>query len=218
MISTVGPGLVDEHSVLLWQTCAYADDLVAAASSRGPLGTPYDAMLGFLHYRLLPYLGAEESALVGDPDLDSVQRGLRDEHDRIRGHVDDLDHARTRRALARSAAGLVRRLDLHVQREDDVAGAAPRPAPGAPPAVWALPLLLGDEIDLAGLPPDSRDAMVLERLRRMRLGETVLLHADRDLHPIWQRLHVMAPGEHGWAYVVAGPDRWTAEVSRRDLD
>ena len=218
MISSLDPGLLDEHSVLLWQTCAYADDLVAAATFRGPLGTRYDAMLGFLHYRLLPYLSDEERALLADPALDSVQHGLLDEHDRIRGHVEDLGRASTRHALARSTAALVRRLDLHVQREDGLTGTTERSGAGAPPAAWALPLLLGDEIDLAGLPPDSRDTLVLERLRRMRLGETVLLHADRDLHPVWRRLHAVAPGEHSWAYVVAGPDRWTAEVTRRDID
>ena len=122
MISTVEPGVVDEHSVLLWQTCAYADDLVAAATSRGLLATPYDAMLGFLHYRLLPYLSAEELALVGNPDPDSVQRGLLEEHDRIRGDVDDLDQAPTRRALARSTGALVRRLDDAAQHGLDAVG------------------------------------------------------------------------------------------------
>jgi uncharacterized protein (DUF2249 family) len=52
----------------------------------------------------------------------------------------------------------------------------------------------------------------------MRLGETVLLHADQDLHPLWRRLRAVAPGDHGWAYVLDGPQRWTAEITRRDLD
>jgi uncharacterized protein (DUF2249 family) len=105
-----------------------------------------------------------------------------------------------------------------VQREDSWTGGSAQPAIGAAPSAWALPLLLADEIDLADLPADSSEALVLERLRRMRLGETVLLHADHDLHPVWRRLHAVAPGEHGWAYALEGPDRWTAEVSRRDLE
>lgn len=214
MVSTVDPIVTDEHSVLLWQTCAYADDLVAAARSRGLLGTQYDAMLAFLHYRLLPYLGAEESALPLAA-RDAVR--LIEDHNRIRGDIEALDHARTRRGLAGASTALVRRLDQHVQREDGWTGAATEPAPHTAPASWALPLLLGDEIDLADLPPDSRDALVLERLRRMRLGETLLLRADHDLHPLWRRLHAVAPGEHGWAYELAGPRHWAAEVTRRDL-
>jgi uncharacterized protein (DUF2249 family) len=205
--------LVDEHSVLLWQTCAYADDLVAAATARGPLGTSYDVMLEFLHQRLLPYLSAEERALP--PDARHGGRLLAD-HERIRDDVEDLGRAPTRRALAGASTALVRRLDQHVQREDVLA--PPGPALDPPPATWAAPLLLGDEIDLADLPPHSAEPLVLDRLRRMRLGETVLLHADHDLHPVWQRLHAVAPGEHGWAYEVAGPQRWVAEVTRRDLD
>jgi uncharacterized protein (DUF2249 family) len=215
MLSALDPSVTDEHSVLLWQTCAYADDLVAAATSHGPLGTQYDAMLEFLHYRLLPYLGAEERAL---PPTDPDAVVLVEDHNRIRADIDALDSARTRRALAGASTALVRRLDQHVQREDGWAGPVTAPASGAAPAAWALPLLLGDEIDLADLPPDSREALVLARLRRMRLGEAVLLRADHDLHPLWRRLHAVAPGDHGWAYEVAGPSRWAAEVTRRDLD
>ena len=217
MARTLDVSRTDEHSVLLWQTCAYADDLVTAVTARGPLATPYDAMLGFLHQRLLPYLYAEEATLTAGA---ASARRLLDDHDRLRADVDDLDRAGTRSALARVSAALVRRLDQHVQREDGREdGQQPDPPPlGPPPAAWALPLLLADEIDLADLPADSRDRLVLERLRRMRLGETVLLHADHDLHPIWQLLHAVLPGDHGWAYEVAGPERWTAEVTRRDLD
>jgi len=213
MTSTLEHNLSDEHSVLLWQTCAYADDLVAATTSHGPLATRYDAMLEFLHHRLLPYLGSEERA----PEWASRDaRRLIEDHNRIRAGVDDLDRAPTRRALAGASTALVRRLDRHVQREDLLEPTGPVLAP--PPSAWALPLLLTDEIDLADLPPGSRDGLVLQRLRRMRVGETVLLHADHDLHQVWRRLHAVAPGEHGWAYELAGPDRWTAEVTRRDLD
>ena len=215
MLSVLDPSAPDEHSVLLWQTCAYADDLVVAATSGGPLGTRYDAMLEFLHYRLLPFLGAEEAAL--HPTAHDAVRQIED-HNRIRDDIDALDGARTRRSLAGASSALVRRLDQHVLREDGWTGSVTAPARGAAPAAWALPLLLGDEIDLADLPPDSREALVLERLRRMRLGEAVLLRADHDLHPLWRRLHAVAPGDHGWAYEVAGPTRWAAEVTRRDLD
>ena len=213
MVHTLDAVLTDEHSVLLWQTCAYADDLVTAATSRGPLGTRYDVMLEFLHHRLLPYLSSEERGL---PTVAHDAAELIEDHNRIRSDVDDLDRAPTRRALAGASTALVLRLDQHVLREDLLRPA--EPLFGPPPAAWALPLLLSDEIDLADLPPDDAQALVVERLRRMRLGETVLLHADNDLHPVWRRLHTVAPGEHGWAYLLAGPQRWTAEVTRRDLD
>ena len=209
-MTTAEPNLADEHSVLLWQTCSYADALVTAATSGGPLGTPYDAMLGFLHYRLLPYLSSEERALLPS------ERALIGDHNRIRGDVEDLDLARTRRTLATTSAALVRRLDEHVQREDALGVTGP--GGGRPPAAWALPLLLTDEIDLTALPPDSAAPLVLARLRRMRNGETVLLHGDYDLHVVWRRLHAVAPGDHAWSYDRTGPDRWTARVTRRDLE
>jgi hypothetical protein len=58
--------LTDTHSVLLWQTCAYADELIDTAQSRRPLTPAINTMFDFLHYRLLLYLGAAERQLPGE--------------------------------------------------------------------------------------------------------------------------------------------------------
>jgi uncharacterized protein (DUF2249 family) len=215
--------LTDEHSVLLWQTCAYADEIVDTAHSRRPLTPAFDTMLDFLHHRLLPYLSAEERQLSGSELRDEhLTQVLLTDHNRIRTDVENVEAARTRPLLTMSTAALVSRLDRHVQREEtwvtdtDLHQRATDGA--AAPAAWALPLLLAAEIDLDALPHDTCDRLVLTRLQRMRRGETLRLHADHDLHRLWQRLHTLTPGDHGWVYELDGPNHWVAQITRRDLE
>jgi len=163
--------LTDEHSVLLWQTCAYADELVDTARSRRPLNPAFDTMLDFLHHRLLPYLSAEERQLSGSELRDEhFTQVLLTDHNRIRAGVENVEAARTRLMVTTSTAALVSRLDRHVQREEtwvtdtDLHQRATEGA--AAPAAWALPLLLAAEIDLDALPHDTCDRLVLTRLQR----------------------------------------------------
>lgn len=185
-VSTMTPAstvpLTDEHSVLLWQTCAHADDLADAARSGQPLARARDSMLEFLHYRLLPYLSDEERCLPPARLRDEHMFGLLlADHERLRDDVDNIESSRTRGVLTLASSALVDRLDRHVRREeiwvspgDGVdCGDASLPS-------WALPLLLADEIDLDALRTEHRDRLVLQRLARMRHGETVRLEASRD--------------------------------------
>lgn len=113
-----GP-MFDEHSVLLWQTCAYAEDLTDAARSGHPLAGPYGAMLEFLHHRLLPYLAEEERRLPDARLRDERLRGLLlTDHERLREDVGAIEGSRTRRVLALNADALVDRLDRHVGRAE----------------------------------------------------------------------------------------------------
>ncbi len=210
--------ITDEHSVLLWQTCGYADELIETAESAGPLVPAYEAMLGFLHYRLLPYLAGEESRLGPDGLCDPhLVRTVLADHDRIRDDVENVEGSRTRRLLALSAGVLVERLGRHVQREEAWVCDPASPADPARSDVagWAVPLLLADDIELDALPVEDRDVLVLERLRRMRAGETLRLHADHDLHGLWRRHTRGSRGTHAWVYEQTGP-RWSVRVTRRD--
>jgi hypothetical protein len=145
------PTLSDEHSVLLWQTCAYAADLIEAARAGRPLNTARDAMLEFAHYGLLPYLREEERRLpphrLRDDHLTKV---LLDDHARIRSGVDNIEAGRSRQLLVLAADALVGRLDRHVRREEswvwhegDVVGDRAFTARLAP-------LLLREKIDVRG--------------------------------------------------------------------
>lgn len=209
----------DEHSVLLWQTCAYAEDLRDAAESGRRLAPAYDAMLDFLHYRLLPYLTNEErqvpAARLRD---DHLLRLLVADHDRLRADVDNIESSRTRRLLTLAGDALVARLDRHVRREEswltDPAGDPTR----AELQDWALPLLFGDVIDLDALPPDHHDALVRQRLAWMRPEDTVWLESAHDLHPLWRQLHACDHHGHAWVYEAEGPPRWRARITRRSAD
>ncbi len=214
-------GIADEHSVLLWQTCAYADELIETADSHRRLAPTYDAMLGFLHHRLLPYLVGEESRLGETALRDAhLAHTLLADHDRLRDDVENVEASRTRRLLSLAAAALVERLGRHVQREESWVTDATAHEPARPTdlASWALPLLLDDDIEIDALPAEGRDVLVLERLRRMRPGESVRLHAGHDLHPLWLRHQRGSRGAHAWVYEENGPRRWSVRVTRRHLE
>jgi uncharacterized protein (DUF2249 family) len=204
----------DEHSVLLWQTCAYADDLSDAARSGRRLTPAYDAMLEFLHYRLLPYLRDEERDLPPARLRDDhMLQLLLTDHDRLRADVDNIESSRTRRVLTLATDAFVDRLDRHVRRED----AWIRPADTAVPDIesWALPLLLDDQIDVDALPSQHRTTLLRRRLTWLRCGETVHLDSGSDLHPIWRALHAAGHATYAWVYEEDGPTRWRARITRR---
>lgn len=213
------PALSDDHSILLWQTCAYADDLIEAARAGRPVTHAHDAILEFAHYRLLPYLAEEERCLAASQLRDNhFSRLLYDDHARIRHGVDNLDTSRTRGLLAVAAGGLVERLDRHIRREET--WVIPDPADSATPATddWALPLLLSDEIDIDALPDEARMRLLLQRLRWMRDGEAIHLQSSHDLRQLWIRSHALDPGSHAWVYEQEGPALWRVRVTRRTED
>lgn len=217
-----GDPLVDEHSVLLWEACAYADDLSASARSGQRLATALDAMLGFLHYRLLPYLTDEELHLSPDGLRDEhMGRLLAADHERLRTAVDVLESCRTPHLIGLAATALIMALERHVRREESwVVEASQRSdagcrAPAQALGDWALPLVISDEIDLDALPAAGRDALIHQRLAWLRPGQAVRLTATHDLHPLWQRLHAWSGSSHVWAYDELGPTKWRVTVRRR---
>jgi uncharacterized protein (DUF2249 family) len=208
--------LSDEHSVLLWQTCSYADDLIDAVHTGRPVAHAHDAMLEFAHYRLLPYLTDEERQLPATRLRDDhLSQLLLDDHARIRLGVDNVEGGRTRQLLALAADGLVERLDRHIRREETWV-TADATAPSGPDAQnWALPLLLTDEIDIDAIPDEAGARLVLQRLAWMRYGEAIHIESSRDLHPLWLQHHAREPDSHVWVYEQDGPSRWRVRVTRR---
>ena len=204
----------DEHSVLLWQTCAYADDLGDAARSGQGLTAAYDAMLEFFHYRLLPYLRDEERNLPPARLRDDhMMQLLLSDHERLRADVDNIESSRTRRVLTLATDAFVDRLDRHVRREE----AWLRPADAGVPDIegWALPLLLDDQVDVDALPSEHRDALLRRRLTWLRPGEALRLASGSDLHPVWRALHAHDHDAYVWVYEEDGPTRWRARITRR---
>jgi hypothetical protein len=111
--------VTDEHSLLLWQACAYADELTDDVRQGRSFAASYDALVEFLHHRLLPYLDDEERRLPpGQLRDDHLATLIRTEHARLRADVDNIEGSRTRGVLALSAESLVDRLERHVHREE----------------------------------------------------------------------------------------------------
>lgn len=206
--------LDQEHSVLVWQTCAYADDLTEAARSGRGLTKAYDAMLEFLHYRLLPYLSDEERQLPPDRLRDDhLLRLLVTDHERLRADVDNIESSRTRPVLVLATDALVDRLDRHVRREES--WIAPEQLAVPDIDAWALPLLLDDQIDIDALPQERSADLVRHRLGWLRPGEALYLESRSDLHPLWRRIHAVDGNRYVWVYDEDGPTRWHVKVSRR---
>jgi uncharacterized protein (DUF2249 family) len=211
--------LSDDHRVLLWQTCAYADDLTDAASAGHRLTPAYDAMLSFLHYGLLPYLASEERQLPPRRLRHAQMRPLLlTDHDRLRADVDNIEASRTRQLLALATGALVDRLDRHVRREERWIRRATASDEAADAANWALPLLLEDDIDLDALPGTHREQLLHERLGWMRPGEVVHIESAQDLHEAWRRHHMCSPRSHLWVYEQDGPEWWRVRVTRRTVE
>jgi uncharacterized protein (DUF2249 family) len=209
----------DEHSVLLWQTCAYVDGLRDAARSGGRLTPAYDAMLEFLHYRLLPYLNNEERQIPATRLRDDhLLRLLVADHERLRADVDNIESSRTKRLLALAGDALVEHLERHVRREEswltDPSGDPTR----AEPQDWALPLLFSDSIDLDALPREDRDDLVRQRLAWMRPGDSVWLESAHDLHSLWCQQHDRDHNAHVWVYEADGPSTWRVRITRRSAE
>jgi uncharacterized protein (DUF2249 family) len=209
--------LADEHSVLLWQTCAYAEDLSDAAQAGQRLTPAYDAMLEFLHYRLLPYLRDEERQFPPSKLRDEqMTRLVLADHERLRADVDNVESSRTRRLLTIASDVLVDRLDHHARREERWVAAPTVVVPdGVHLEKWAVPLLLTDDIDLDSLPAEHVSGLVIRRLQRMHAGDTVRLHAGHDLHALWRQQHAGSPDTHVWVYEAEGPADWIARITRR---
>jgi uncharacterized protein (DUF2249 family) len=70
-------------------------------------------------------------------------------------------------------------------------------------------------IDLDALPGGPGFDAVLDRLLRMKPGQSLELRAGIDLGPMWQRLSRADPGGYGIALLQNGPAQWRIEVRRR---
>lgn len=111
--------LADDHSVLLWLTCAYAADVVETAEAGRDIAAGLASMLDFLHWGLLPYLRHEEQLLLEEDEQGSLASTVLAEHRRIRHDVAAIEQSKGHADRSRAAAGsLVMTLDQHIRREE----------------------------------------------------------------------------------------------------
>jgi uncharacterized protein (DUF2249 family) len=121
--------------------------------------------------------------------------------------------------LAVTTRDLLVRLEKHLATEEvvlAVAGEAPRATTslGSRPHEW-YSLTQGPVIDLDALPGGPGFDAVLDRLLRMKPGQSLELRAGIDPGPTWQRLSRVDPGGYGIALLQNGPAQWRIEIRRR---
>jgi uncharacterized protein (DUF2249 family) len=80
--------------------------------------------------------------------------------------------------------------------------------------LW-FPVTEGPELDLDDLPQEYAHRAALERLSRLRPGESVLVSSSDELQGLWILLSRGWPDEFGWTYLDEGPTLWRAEITRR---
>lgn len=222
--------LSDAHVALQWQIATRADDVLTALQSGRWPGPELNGLVDYLVHELLDQATVEDRLLYyWEPATDDGGRTARlgNDHLRLRATVDALARIATgsRPApgeLAATVRSLLDQLESHLQAEETAwsdfdQGGRDRVAHAlqARSHHW-FALTEGDVIDLDALPDVEAVPAALERLSRLRCGEQVEIHYGRDLQPLWRQLRRREPDGYGWGYLQEGPDRWRAQITRRE--
>jgi len=179
-------------------------------------------MLGFLHYRLLPYLSDEDCCPT------SVTRsGSRHRRDFVTATCCSYCSATTigcvrTSTISSPAAPAASSPSPPTRSSTGLTGTSAakkrgsaRPKPPRPDVEgWALPLLLDNQVELDALPAEHRLTLLRYRLGWLRPGETVHLDSRSDPHPLGQQLHALDHNAYHWVYDEDGPARWRARITR----
>jgi uncharacterized protein (DUF2249 family)/hemerythrin-like domain-containing protein len=222
----VAATLAEEHAQLLREVSARAEVLLReTAEDRWPI-LPLRELVDYLHLEVLQQVVDEEWLLFRSAyhAPDELAR-LRREHLELRLAIDVLAQAAagagdlSPQQLAATTQDLLVRLEEHLAAEEKVLAVAGEPRrattslSGHPHEWYAL--TRGPVIDLDALPSGPGLDAVLERLVRMKPGETVELRASIDPGPLWQRLCRADPGGYGIALLQNGPTQWRVEITCR---
>jgi uncharacterized protein (DUF2249 family) len=222
----LGATLAEEHAQLLSEVSARAEVLLReAAEDRWPI-LPLRELVDYLHLEVLQQVVDEEWLLFRSAHhVPDELAKLRREHLELRLAIDVLAQAAagggdlSPQQLAAITKDLLVWLEKHLAAEEKVlavAGEPPRATTslGCHSHEWYA-LTRGPMIDLDQLPGEQGFDAVLERLVRMKPGETVELRAGIDLGPLWQRLCRADPGGYGIALLQNGPTQWRVEITCR---
>jgi uncharacterized protein (DUF2249 family) len=218
--------LAEEHEQLMTEVSRRAGVVLSETEDgRWPI-LALRELVDYLHLEVLQQVVDEEWLLFRSAShAPDELAGLRRDHLELRLAIDVLAQAAagggemSPQQLAVTTQDLLARLEQHLAAEEKVlaaAGELPRATAslGGHPHEWYA-LTQGPVIDLDALPAGPGFDAVLDRLVRMKPGETVELRAGIDLGPMWQQLCRADPGGYGIALLQNGPTRWRVEITCR---
>jgi uncharacterized protein (DUF2249 family) len=70
------------------------------------------------------------------------------------------------------------------------------------------------EIDVRGIPPRERHALIYSTFRRLGAGAAFELVNDHDPRPLYYQFRAEMPGRFSWDYLQAGPDLWRVRIGK----
>ncbi len=222
--------LADEHAVLLHEV-RLRERLVRAALGAGRWpDAEVDGLVSYLRFEVLDQAVAEERLLFPSTPGGFADRrisrlvaehvALRDLTERLAGTAGPAPGQGDLRLLVELLDDLEELLVNHMRSEEAVLATATTDGVESRRRpfrchTW-FPVTEGPEIDLDALPREHADGAALERFSRMRPGERLILRAGWDLDGLGALVARAWPREFGWACLEAGPERWSAEVTRRE--
>lgn len=223
--------LAGEHALLLHEVRRRAAPVLAGATAGSWPDAELGALTGLLRSSVLRQASDEEVLLY--PDGTSVPFAeLSAEHVRLYELTEQLDRADatscTLSELRQLVDQLLHALDQHLAHEQAVLAAvpdAPRSVPAAADLVagaqtW-LPQPDGPVVILLDALPEERAVqMCVERLLRLRPGQSAEIHSSYDvnLQRVCQWMHDFDSTQYGVARLHTGLTQPTLRVTRRPVN
>ena len=223
--------LADEHA-LLQREVERREQRVVAALARGQWpAEEVQELLDYLRYELLDQAVNEERLLYPLTDegfaderiqqlvADHVR--LRDLADRLATVVSPHVEAGDSDQLRATLTELRECLDGHLSNEEEVLKSVSETGVELIRQPYRshewFTLTEGAVVDMDRLPRAFAHTAILDRLTRMRPGERLQITSGEPLRILRELLTRRGMlGIYGWAYLEEGPDRWRAEVTRRN--
>lgn len=216
--------LGEAHAFLLAGAVARAADLTAALDADEWPRREFDTLVNFLRASLLRQASDEEVGLFPADPYRTPFAGVAADHARLRDLIGELgevgreggEPARVRELVAALLATLRR----HVQGEEELirAGAGPTPhgEAGAGPGEEEAPVVLR----LEGPPRPAAVQACIERVLRLRRGQTAEIHATdpHSLDAVRRWMRAFDSTGYGAMVTTAGDGRTVLQITRRPGD
>jgi hypothetical protein len=194
--------LAGEHARLMRDVARRAAPVLALLDTRAWPHDELGRLTTYLRAAVLRQVSDEEAHLYPHDASAPPFAELNADHVRLHSLTAQLEHARTEpcsrarlHVLVDELLGTLRR---HLEDEQKVFAALPTDQCDNAPVL----------IDVDALPADQATELCIERVLRLRPGQTAELHArcDQLLRPVYRWLHDFDAARFGFALSAAGPD------------